>query len=348
VSTKSFVQILKQLNASLVVTTYQSGRVILVRADGDSLNTHLRLFPSPMGVALAPGRLALGTQREVWEFFDMPALSSRLAPPGKHDAVYVPRTCAVSGDIRVHELAYTRGLLWIVNTRFSTLCTLDGHHSFVPRWRPPFVTALAPEDRCHLNGMCIVDNQVRYVTALGMTDTPDGWRADKAAGGCILEVPSGRVIARGLSMPHSPHWHDGQLWVLESGKGEIGVVDPESHRVRAIAELDGFTRGLALAGPYAFVGLSHVRESNTFGGLPLTERIRDRKCGVWVVDTRDGSTVAFLRFEGSVQEIFDVQISWGARYPELIEPANELLASAYALPPAALAEMPTHLKSHAS
>src|SRR6185503_2688162 len=160
----------KQLGATLVVTTYQSGRVILVRADGDALNTHLRSFPSPMGVAIAPGRLALGTQREVWEFFDMPAVAPKLEAQGKNDAVYVPRNCTITGDMRVHELAYAGGELWIANTRFSTLCTLDRAHSFVPRWRPPFVSALAPEDRCHLNGLCVVDEEPRFVTALGVAD----------------------------------------------------------------------------------------------------------------------------------------------------------------------------------
>jgi uncharacterized protein (TIGR03032 family) len=347
VHTTSFVPLLRQLGATLVVTTYQSGRVILVRADGDELNTHLCGFPSPMGVAIAPGRLALGTHREVWEFFDMPAVAKQLKPEGKHDAVYVPRTCIVSGDVRIHELAYARNRLWIANTRFSSLCTLDGTHSFVPRWRPPFVTELAPEDRCHLNGICIADDQIRFVTVLGRTDPAGGWRENKAAGGCILEVPSGRVVAGGLSMPHSPRVHDGRLWVLESGKGELGVFDPAAKQVKPVAKLEGFTRGLAFAGPFAFVGLSQVREQKTFGGLPVTESATDRKCGVWVVDTRTGETVAFLRFEGTVQEIFDVQLLWGARFAELLEPTNELLDGTYAVPQKALEEVPTRLKAQA-
>lgn len=342
--TQSFALLLQQLGATLLVTTYQSGRVILVRADGDRINTHLRAFPSPMGVALAPGRLALGTRREVWEFFDLPSLAAKLEPADKHDAVYVPRSCAVTGDIRVHELAYVNGELWATNTLFSALCTLDHKHSFIPRWRPPFVRALAPEDRCHLNGMCVTGDRIRFVTVLGQSDAKGGWRETKAAGGCILEYPSGRAVVEGLSMPHSPRWHDGALWVLESGKGEIGSVDLANQRVVPIARLEGFTRGLAFAGAYAFVGLSQVRESNVFGGIPLTERAGERKCGVWVIDTRSGETAGFLRFEGSVQEIFDIQILHGARFAELLEPSSTLLDGAYALAPGALAEVPDHLK----
>jgi uncharacterized protein (TIGR03032 family) len=208
----------------------------------------------------------------------------------------------------------------------------------VPRWRPPFVSALAPEDRCHLNGLAVVDGQVRYVTALGRSDTPAGWRETKANGGLLLDVPSGEAVASGLSMPHSPRWHDGRLWVLESGKGEINVVDLPTGRVETVAQLPGFTRGLAFAGRYAFIGLSQVRES-VFGGIPLAQRLQERVCGVWVVDIQTGATVAFLRFEDAVQEVFEVAVLPGLRFPELSEPGGELVGGTYVLPEEALAEV---------
>jgi len=227
----------------------------------------------------------------------------------------------------------------VVNTRFSCLAALDSEHSFVPLWRPPFVSALAAEDRCHLNGLAVVDGRARYVTALGATDTPQGWREGKADGGVLIDVPSGEIVARGLSMPHSPRWHGGRLWVLESGKGEIGAVDLATGKVETVARLPGFTRGLAFAGPYAFVGLSQVRESNTFGGLPLDRGEAEKLCGVWMVDLRSGETAGFVRFEGIVQEIFDLQLLSGLRYPEIAEPDSELVAGAFALPQEALAEV---------
>jgi uncharacterized protein (TIGR03032 family) len=338
VATTSLPALLRGLGCSLLVSTYQSGRVILVRADGESLNTHFRSFASPMGLALGPRYLAIGTARHVWEYRNVPAAAKRLQPPDKHDACFLPRAAHVTGDIRGHEIAFAGDELWIVNTRFSCLCGLDADHSFVPRWRPPFVSALAPEDRCHLNGLAVVDGRVRYVTALGLSDTPGGWRESKADGGVLLDVPSGEAVAGGLSMPHSPRWHDGRLWVLESGKGEIGVVDLPTGKVEAVAQLPGFTRGLAFAGRYAFVGLSQVRES-VFGGIPLGRRLKERVCGVWVVDLQTGNVVAFLRFEDAVQEIFEVALLPGMRFPELSEPEGELVAGTYVLPTEALAEV---------
>lgn len=336
VHTAALADLFQQLGSSLLVSTYQSGRVIAVRADGGALNTHFRAFPSPMGLALGPRFLAIGTQRHVWEYRNQPEVGRRLPPAGKHDACFLPRSSHVTGDIRIHEMAFAGEDLWIVNTRFSCLSVLDAEHSFVPRWRPPFVTRLTPEDRCHLNGLAVIDGRVRFVTALGETDAPAGWREGKAGGGALIDVESGETAVRGLSMPHSPRWYAGRLWVLESGKGTVATVDLGSGRIETVAELPGFTRGLAFAGPFAFVGLSQVRESNIFGGIPLTERVQERLCGVWVLDVRTGRTVGFLRFEGAVQEIFDVQVLPGIRYPELAEPDSDLVAGAFVLPEEAL------------
>ena len=138
----------------------------------------------------------------------------------------MPRRLHVTGDIDIHELAYDQHHeLWVVNTRFCCLCTLDADHSFAPRWRPPFVSALAPEDRCHLNGLGMVDGRPKYVTALGTTDTPGGWRANKASGGILMDLDTNEIVLRGLSMPHSPRWYQGQLWFLESGQGSLARAD---------------------------------------------------------------------------------------------------------------------------
>jgi uncharacterized protein (TIGR03032 family) len=338
VVTSSLPALLRQLGSSLLVSTYQSGRVILLRADGEALNTHFRSFQSPMGLALGPKYLAIGTARHVWEYRNVGAAARQLKPAGKHDACFLPRACHVTGDIRVHDMAFAGDALWVVNTRFSCLCELDRDHSFVPRWRPPFISALAPEDRCHLNGLAVAGGRPAFATALGRSDAPAGWREGKAHGGVLLDVASGEVVAGGLSMPHSPRWHDGRLWVLESGKGEIGVVDLATGRVETVAQLPGFTRGLAFAGAYAFVGLSQVRES-VFTGIPLGARLKERVSGVWVIDLRSGATAGFLRFEDAIQEIFEVALLPGLRFPELTEPDDELTASTYVVPDAALAQV---------
>ncbi len=328
----SLLELLRELGISLILSTYQSGRVIVVRADGEELNTHFRTFPRPMGIAVGRHQLAIGTQQHVWEYYNEPNVGYQLDPKGQHDACFLPRSCQVTGMINIHEIAFTQQGLWIANTRFSCLARLDRMHSFVPCWLPPFITALAPEDRCHLNGLAVMDGRVRWVTAFGTTDTPQGWRDGKAEGGVILEVPSGEVVARGLCMPHSPRWYAGKLWVLDSGLGAVATVDPSTGQVSTVAALPGFTRGLAFAGPLAFVGLSQVRESGTFSGIPLMDRLEERLCGVAVLDIRTGKTLGTLRFENIVQEIFDVQVLDGLRYPEIVEPDSDVAGFSFILP----------------
>ncbi|MBY0523881.1 MAG: TIGR03032 family protein [Gemmataceae bacterium] len=235
--------------------------------------------------------------------------------------------------------------LWFVNTRFSCLCTRSNTHSFVPRWRPPFITALAPEDRCHLNGLCMAEGRPAFVTALGATDTPGGWRADKKSGGILMEVETGEIITRGLSMPHSPRWHNGRLWVLESGSGGFGWIDPATGKYQQVAVLPGFTRGLGFCGPLAFIGLSQVRESAVFSGIAIAERpLEERCCGVWVVNIQTGETVAYVKFEDALQEIFAVQVLPGVRHPDLINDQPRLIADSFVVPDAALDLVPAPLR----
>jgi len=341
VHTASFPELLRTLGCSLLITTYQAGKLIVARNDGGVLNTHFRAFAKPMGLAANPRRFALGTARTVEDYVNMPAVTRRLDPPDRHDACYLPRHSHVTGDIDIHEMDWDAGgQLWCVNTRFSCLCTLDRDNSFVPRWRPAFVSALSPEDRCHLNGLGMADGRPRYVTALGEADAPQGWRDNKAAGGVLINVETGQRVCRGLSMPHSPRWHAERLWVLESGNGSLATVDPDSGRLHTIAQVPGFTRGLDFFGPFAFIGLSQVRESAMFSGLPLTERLKERTCGVWVVDIRNGQVAAFLRFEAAVQEIFAVKVLPGIRFPEILEPTDERIAASYMLPDEALKDVP--------
>jgi uncharacterized protein (TIGR03032 family) len=332
VSTDSFAQVLAGAASSLLISTYQTGRLVCARVRDGGLNTHFREYDKPMGIAVAPGRVALGTRSEVWDLRDMPQAAPKLDPPGSHDACYLPRNRHVTGDIAVHDLAFAGGELWLAATAFSCLATLDANHSFVPRWAPSFITLLAPEDRCHLNGLAVVDDRVAYVTALGRSDGPGGWRAGKASGGVVIDVASSEVILGGLSMPHSPRWHAGRLWLLESGTGSICVADLDAGSVQVVAELPGFTRGLAFLGDVAVVGLSQIRESSTFGELPLTRRLKERQCGVWMVNLRSGAVIGFLRFDDLVQEIFDVAVLAGARFPEITEAGDATTAHSYALP----------------
>ena len=337
VHTESFPLILAKMRSSLAVTTYQAGKLVFLRPQEGKLNTHFRAIHSPMGLAANHQILSIGTPGHIHHYRNMPAVARKREPIGQVDACYMPRGSHVTGDILVHEMAYgNNNELWVVNTRFSCLCTLDSVNSFVPRWKPRFITGYSPNDRCHLNGLGMVDGKPKYVTALGETNTPTGWRANKKDGGILIDVPSGEIITRGLSMPHSPRWHNGQLWVLESGKGTLSIVDLDTGKHEAVATFPGFTRGLDFYGPLAFIGLSQVRETAVFSGIPITEQNIERNSGVWVIDIQTGQVVAFVKFEDALQEIFAVQILQGIVGPDLVNDEIEMIHSCYELPDEAM------------
>jgi uncharacterized protein (TIGR03032 family) len=320
---RNWPALLEHLGASLLVSTYQAGKLFIVGARQGELALSFHNFEQAMGIAVRHDRIAIGTRNQVWMLRSALDIAPRLEPTGRYDGCFLARSAHFTGDIHGHELAWAGGELWMVNTIFSCLCTLHEDYSFVPRWRPPFITALAAEDRCHLNGLALAEGHPQYVTALAETDTAGGWRPDKATSGCLIHVPTGRTIARGFAMPHSPRLYRGRVWLLDSGTGRLVVVDPTTAVVEPVAELPGFTRGLAFHESFAFVGLSKIRETSAFGGMPIAERRDELRCGVGIIDLRTGRLLAHLEFLSGVEEIFAVEVLPGIRFPAVSGPYPE-------------------------
>jgi uncharacterized protein (TIGR03032 family) len=340
VQSPSLGPLFAELGVSVVATTYQAGKIVIMRNDGGVLNTHFVNSRKPMGIAATGGNLAVGVLGEIVFYNDVKDNCAKLSPPEKHDACFVPRYRHLTGEIDIHEIAFgARGEIWFINTRFSALCTLQGSTSFEPVWRPPFVTDYVAEDRCHLNGLGMLNGRPRYVTALGESNEPAGWRDRKADGGVLVDLATGKALCRGLSMPHSPRWYAEQLWVCESGKGTLSKVNLSNGEVTTFFEFPGFTRGLYFYGPYAFVGLSEIRESATFSGIPIAEKARERNCGVWVVDIRSARLVGMLKFTQGAHEIFGVQVLPQTRFPDILDRFHPVALKTYFLPPAQAKQM---------
>ena len=340
VQTPNLGPLFKSLEISLLVSTYQAGKLIVLRHDEGALSTHFVESDKPMGIAVDKDRIAVGVSGEIQFFANVPENCAKLSPAEKYDACFVNRYSHITGDIDVHEMAFgDNGQIWFINTRFSSLCTLHGSPSFVPVWRPKFVSAYAPEDRCHLNGLCMMNGQPRYVTALGVGDHPTAWRDKKANGGVLIDLADGRILAEGLSMPHSPRWYANQLWVCESGKGTLSKVDYITGQVTPFFRFPGFTRGLDFYGPLAFVGLSQIRETAIFSGIPIAEKAKERNCGIWIINILDGSLVGMLRFTQGVEEIFSVQVLQGLKFPEVLERNAPLSRETYFFPPEVIKEV---------
>jgi uncharacterized protein (TIGR03032 family) len=318
---RQLVSWLHEVRASLAFTTYQTGKLFLIGAHEDGrFSVFERTFERVMGLCASPDAQTLwvSTLWQLWRF-------DNAVPAGQSangfDRLYVPQCAYTTGDVDAHDIALDdTGRPIFVNTLFGCLARPSESHSFQPIWKPPFISRLAAEDRCHLNGLAMESGEPRYVTAVSTTDVHEGWREHRRGGGVVIDVPSGEIVARGLSMPHSPRLHRGNLYVINSGAGEFGSIDLATGKFEPIAFCPGYARGLAFIGDYSVIGLSGCRENRTFQGLPLDDALASKnvqpRCGLQVVDLRTGDVAHSLTIEGIVRELYDVAV-----LPNVVRPS---------------------------
>lgn len=322
-TSRQFIDWLAEQHLSLAFTTYQIGKLFSIGLKpGGELSIFERTFNRCMGLCPSGdgNGFYMSSLYQVWRFEN---LFRNGEQQNGHDRLYVPQLGITTGDCDIHDMAVDGdNQLVMVNTLFSCLAAPSETHSFRPLWRPPFISRLAAEDRCHLNGLAMRDGRPGWVTAVSASDAADGWREHRRDGGVVIDVASNEIVARGLSMPHSPRWYQGRLWICNSGTGEFGFIDLETGRFEPISFCAGYLRGVAFHGDYALLGTSKPRHNKTFSGLPLDEALAERnveaRCGIQVVDLRSGDAVHWLRLEGLVDELYDVITLPGVRNPSLI------------------------------
>ncbi len=322
---RGFHSWLRNHDCSLAFTSYQTGQLFLVGSHPNgTVSFNQQNFQRAMGLCWRPGRLYLGSLFQLWRLENM--LRPGEVANQAFDMALVPRNAQTTGDIDIHEVGVDgQGRVIFVNTSYSCLATLDLTHSFRPIWKPNFISKLAPEDRCHLNGLAMDKGQPRFVTAVSRSDVLTGWRERRHEGGVLIEVDTDRIVTDELSMPHSPRVVGDAVYLLDSGRGQLVRVDPESGRKTDIAFCPGFLRGLSIHDGHAIVTLSKPRKG-TFAGLLLDGELKSRDaepwCGVMIINLVTGDTVEWIRLDGHITELFDVTAMPGVRCPMSIGPAN--------------------------
>ena len=400
--------ILKELNISLAVTSYQTGRLIIVRSDGESIDVNFKSFQRPMGLAATEDGLTLGTFTEIVHFQREDGLLEKIKQPLSKiedditaprikpketsektaepqaeeleeddlsekqkaqraqlkaekenaylpvdegvDACFISRSVHYSGMINIHDIDWGDEGLWVVNSSFSCLCTIEPDHSFIPRWKPHFISELKPEDRCHLNGMTLKDGKPAYVTTFSQEDKAGMWRTkDGKFNGTLMAVASNEILLDGLAMPHSPRWYNDKVYFCNSGHGHICSYEPDTKTSEILAEVPGFTRGMDFYGPIMFVGLSKVRQGDVTRPAPLAQKYDETFSGIWLMNINDESLIAssgknnaatpentreiaHLKFTGNVDQIYDIAVIPNCNYPEIIEPSHPRLRNHFSHP----------------
>lgn len=311
---------------SFAFSSYQTGQLFMVGSNDDgSVSVNQHLFQRAMGLAWRSGRLYLASGFQLWRLENVLRPGERAN--GNYDLLLVPRNAQTTGDLDIHELGIDQGdRVIFVNTSYSCLATLDITHSFRPIWKPPFISRLAAEDRCHLNGLAMSEaGDPLYVTAVAKSDIVDGWRSHRDSGGILIDVRDGHIVADGLSMPHSPRIHQDRIYLLDSGRGFIVQINPDTGEKVDVTFAPGFLRGMSIHNGHALVTVSRPREES-FDGLRLDMQLKDRKaepwCAVLVVDLASGDIVEWLKFNSGINELFDVTFIPGHRCPMALGPAS--------------------------
>ena len=307
--TEEFESQLHQTNSTLAVSIYQAGKILLINTDKEgSFKMTPISYSKPMGITSENEKLAITTKTELHLYANSAELASGIKTAnGELDHLYLPRVTYHTGDLDLHDIAYVNGRITAVNTRYSCICQFDENHNFTPIWSPPFITQNTPEDRCHLNGMELENGKLKYITALGSGDYKDSWRENITESGILMDIPANKVVLDGLAMPHSPRLHNGKLYLLESAKGELVEIDPETYAKRTIVKLKGLVRGLAIHNNLAFIGISKLREgSTTFG--KLGDDVKAENASIHIVDIKHSAILGVLNFGGSIEELYDIRI----------------------------------------
>ncbi len=313
-------------NISIGFTSYQTGRLYLIgHGPEGKLALHEAVYPQAMGITGDANRIYLGTLTQIVRMENV--LGPDQLANEVHDKVYVPRNMQTTGNIDIHELGIREnGKIVFVNTRHSCLCEPSVTHSFKPIWKPEFISKLAPEDRCHLNGLAMEDGEPKYVSAVCRSDVVDGWRDRRHDGGIIIDVETNEIVMDGLSMPHSPRVHAGRIWFLNSGTGELNSFVAGQKDIQTAAFLPGFLRGLAFHNNHAFVTLSKPRHGR-FEGLELDTKLKEKDadawCGIQILSLPTGDVAQWLRFDGAITELFDVCVLPGVKNPITLGPQSK-------------------------
>jgi uncharacterized protein (TIGR03032 family) len=316
---RQFESWFQRFNASIVFSTYQAGKVFMVGLGDQGISIAERTFARCMGLSARADRFYLASQYQLWRFNNV--LDPDEAYQG-YDKLFIPHLGWTTGDVDAHDIGMdANGEPVFVNTLFSCLAKPSAAANFDVVWKPPFISRLAPEDRCHLNGLAMYQGEPAWVSMISKSDVAEGWRDHRQNGGLVMDVRSNDVVCEGLSMPHSPRWYKRRLWLLNSGTGELGHVDLDTGTFEPLCFVPGYARGLAFHGKYALVGLSKAR-NDSFSGLALDEQLKKRnaeaRCGIVVVDLDTGDLLHHLRIEGMVEELFDVAVIPGATRPMLL------------------------------
>jgi uncharacterized protein (TIGR03032 family) len=276
------------IEGACVVVSREYEHVLVALAGRRQTHTAL---PHPSGIAVADARVTVASTRN-------PNQLVELRPAAVEGRPLVPvRTSFHPGALYLHDLAYVGGVLHGNAVGQNAVVRLDRERAERVWWPKAIETDAGPDfsrNYLQLNSIAAgpaVESSFFSASADRISARRPGhlnFPVDRR--GVIFSGRTREPVVTGLTRPHSARLHQGELWVENSGYGEVGVA--RDGKLEVVARLPGWTRGLAFHGDVALVGTSRVipRFRSYAPGLDLDRSV----CGVHAVDTRSGETVGSL------------------------------------------------------
>lgn len=291
----SWWETLDRAGVTLIVTReYEHLLLALTVVSGKPYCTYFRL-PHPSGIAFDCLRreLHVASTRNPNQIVSFLPVTNSLSRgdaqrPSVESKPLIPRsTSFLPGCFYLHDLAMIGGTLHANSVGQNTVVRLDGASAeavWWPRSMERDGTPIVDRNYIQLNSIAAgssVEGSFFSASSVQPEHRRPGQLSYPVDGrGVIFSGATREVYTTGLTRPHSARFYGPDLWVNNSGYGEIGRAP--NGGFEPLLRLPGWTRGLCFAGNIGFVATSRV--------LPRFKRyapgldIEKSTCGIHAID----------------------------------------------------------------
>lgn len=314
-NTRYFAQWLIDNRVSLLISTYKQHKLLCLGLQEDgNLSLFFTDLLRPMGIYYDEKTQTIYSSN-LGNIIQYENVGENMTIIGKFDALFVPKRIDLCPDIDIHDIRYSEKYdkIFFVSPVYNSVLTVSKHKSFDVFWTPNFISKthngkLSREDRCHLNGIALVNGLPKYVTAACTRDYYYAWKEHHGEG-VVIDIETNEIVCGNLYAPHSPGWYKDRLYIGEAGTGYFGYVDLQKKEFVPKKFLPGFIRGITFVNNYALVTLSKDRHCVCFADIPLGKTLQENgqssMCGFCVINLESFDIIEYLEFSG-VDEVYDI------------------------------------------
>lgn len=303
---------LNENKCNIAISSYNSHFIFTIGLDDkDQPFLYCKSAPRAMGICYKNNELIASSLGNITTYTNRGELKDNVY--GIFDKNFVPNTTIHRQDVDIHDICKTDdGEIYYISAMFSCICKPSkDNKTFEVYWKPPWISKLAAEDRCHLNGLCCIDGKPRFVSSICQGDIVKTWQEkSRVKQGIIYDLENEEIYCEGLSHPHSPRWYNNKLWLLNSGTGYFGHVEDKKFVEKVF--IPGFIRGLAFHNNFAVVTTSLDRHNKDFEEYELGDNLEKKgtkgKCGIWIINMESFDIIHNFEFKGDVRELYDTVI----------------------------------------